>query len=149
MSTTPTSIPVIPAVSATPVIPSSPLDGSAQFTVLALLVAVVAYLRNVPVKQLSDARKLWYESQPTTADEAEKRKEKLRSIYIQTIILDTFQIILVSLAVAVAGRSVVWGSALDSLILWSLFFFAILFLAFHVWIDVDGIQKSAKALRRL
>jgi hypothetical protein len=151
MPVTPTTSPS-PVPSATPsvfVTSPSPLDGSAQFTVLGLLLAVVVYIRNIPLKELSTARETLRTSCPTSEDDIKKKGEKLRYIYFQTVILDIFQIFLVGISVLVAGRSVWWGSKLDDTILWGLFIFPVLFLGFHLVINVKNIIRAIKAWQNL
>jgi hypothetical protein len=114
---------------------SSPLDGSAQFTVLSLLVALVAYIRNIPVKQLVDSRKnLTMEKSPVTISQR-KMQPSIAWIDFQLFVLNVTQIFLVSISLLVAGRAVYWGQAFDSTILFSLFALASLFFIFHVAID--------------
>jgi hypothetical protein len=144
VSPVPSVSPIPPASLSISVTSQSPLDGSAQFTVLGLLLAVIVYIRNIPAKELNEARKKW-ESSP----ESDKKKGKLRKIYFQSITLNIFQIVLVGLSVLVAGRSVWWGSALDNIILWSLFVFAFLFLIFHIWINGDLIRIAINSWRNL
>ncbi|MEM7064770.1 MAG: hypothetical protein AAF572_16625 [Cyanobacteria bacterium P01_B01_bin.77] len=142
-----------PEVSVTPspaVASSLPLDGVVQFAILALLLAAVTYIRNIPGKELNAARKEWEKKPSDTPEQKKKKGNKLRSIYFQMIALDSFQIILVGLAVAITGRLVLWRSALlDSVILWFLFVFALLFLVFHIWINGFNIIKSVEAWTKL
>lgn len=137
----------VPSLSAVPsaslgscVSPQMPLDGSAQFTVLGLLLALIVYIRNIPMKELNEARKGW-EASPESKD----RRRKLRGIYFQSIVLDVFQIALVGLSILVTGRSVWWASTLDPLILWALFVFACLFLLFHIWINGKNIISARRS----
>ena len=59
VSPVPSVSPIPPASPSISVISQSPLDGSAQFTVLGLLLAVIVYIRNIPAKELNEARKKW------------------------------------------------------------------------------------------
>lgn len=146
-------IPAIPKIfvaSAPSASASLPLDGVAQFAVLALLLAAVTYIRNIPAKELNVAREKWEQEPSCTSEKKKKKEQKLGSIYFQMITLDLFQIILVGLSVAITGRLVLWRSALlDSVILWFLFVFALLFLVFHLYVNGCNIIKSTEAWMKL
>ena len=113
---------------------NSPLDGSGQFTVLSLLVALVAYIRNIPVKQLVDSRKELATSAPQALAVRGKRLS-FPWIDLQLFVLNLVQLFLVSISLLVAGRSVFWGPAYDGIVFASLFVLASVFFVFHLFVD--------------
>lgn len=113
---------------------SSPLDGSGQFTLLSLLVALVAYIRNIPVKQLVDSRSQISPNGQQT-QKTQRKQASLAWIDLQLFVLNIVQIFLVSISVLVAGRSLYWGPAHDDTIFASLFVLSILFFLLHIVVD--------------
>ena len=69
------------------------LDGSVQYTLLAVVLAVVAYIRNIPYKELKES--VAKSHQPW----------KCCWIKFQLIVLDLMQIILAAVGALLVGRS--------------------------------------------
>lgn len=127
------------------ILPTLVLDGSAQFAVLALVLAVVAYLRNIPMRELKDAMKKYTSTLPVDSDDRKQKMDKLKWIFPQLVVLDIVQISLAVLAVFIAGRTIIWGPKFDSVILWAIFMLAVIFLIFHLCTDIRDIKRTAYA----
>ncbi|EMR12027.1 hypothetical protein MPL1_12558 [Methylophaga lonarensis MPL] len=117
----------------------SVLDGTSQFALLTLLLAVVAYIRTVPYKQLAEKRVEL--NKAATGNEAVK--SQLRDVLAQMIVLDGVQIVCAALGVLLVGRTL-WGSCFDGLILLTLFLLAVLMLLFHLKTNLAAIAKAVK-----
>lgn len=105
------------------------LDGSVQYTLLAVVLATVAYIRNIPYKELKD-----------------KLKEALAPrmccwVKFQLVLLDLIQIVLAAIGVLLVGRFQL-GDQYDACILFALWMIAFALLGMHMIVNGRNIKKT-------
>jgi len=105
------------------------LEGSVQYTLLAVVLAVVAYIRNIPYKELKETvgkpHKPW----------------KCCWIKFQLIVLDLMQIILAAVGALLVGRFQL-GDRYDAYILFTLLMLALTLLFMHILVNGYNIYKT-------
>jgi Ca2+/Na+ antiporter len=111
------------------------LDGPVQFTLLAVVLAVVAYIRNIPYKELKDRL--------TTppADGTPLSAKKCCMIKAQLLVLDLMQIVLAAIGVLLVGRFQL-GDRYDAYILFTLWLLAFVLFFMHVLVNGYNIYKT-------
>jgi hypothetical protein len=124
------------------------LDGTSQFTLLALALAVVAYIRSIPYAQLRNKLDQFPANAPAESEECRQKKLELNEILLQTIMLDIVQILLALISVALLGRMILWADSLDRLILWTLFIIAVLLSVLHFVVNGKAIWAAHTRRRK-
>lgn len=121
------------------------LDKS-PFTLLTLSVALVGYIRNVPIPLL--LRKLKPDDSGKNTTEVEILPDQRRYIHNQLMVLNFLQIVLTLFSFLVIGR-LFWGNFLDNWIKCIMLCLVILLLVFHLVVNSRYIWKSVNALIEL
>jgi hypothetical protein len=109
------------------------LDGSAQFSLLGVVLAAVAYIRNIPYKELK-ARLSDATGKPLSA-------AKCCWINAQMLLLDFMQIVLAGVGVMLVGRFQL-GDVYDVYILLTLWILAGLLLLMHIMVNGRNIIRT-------
>lgn len=107
------------------------LDGSVQYTLLAVVLATVAYIRNLPYKELKDRLK------------ASSSSENCCWIRFQILVLDLMQIVLAAIGVLLVGRFQL-GDRYDAYILFTLWMLAFALFVMHVLVNGYSIYKTLR-----
>jgi len=105
------------------------LDGPVQYTLLAVVLATVAYIRNLPYKELKDRLK------------ASSPSKNCCGIQFQILLLDLVQILLALIGVFLLGRFQL-GDRYDAYILFTLWGISILLFVLHVIVNGKSILKT-------
>lgn len=111
------------------------LDGSVQYTLLAVVLAVVAYIRNIPYKELKDRLTA------PPADGTTLSATKCCTIKAQLLVLDLMQIALAATGVLLVGRFQL-GDTYDAYILFTLWMLAFALFLMHVLVNGRNIVKT-------
>jgi hypothetical protein len=118
------------------------LDGPSQYTLVAVALAAVAYIRSNPYKQLMDKLAKLPKIAPVKIQEREEKEKELKDIHWQTILLDVVQILLAFITVGLLGREIKWHGLFDFIILALLLGIAVVLLALHLKYNGRAIKKA-------
>lgn len=129
----------------------SALNGSGQFTLLSLLLALVAYIRNIPIPLLLKNEKKYLEKIKTKQDRSPGELCNFWWIHLQLIGLNLLQIFLVYLALVITNNFMIYSQnhqiQPESSIAISLFFLALILFFYHLITNTRYTLKSCNALK--